>query len=222
IRTVRPITPQLIPLAICLLLVPFLILLSGLSGVYVWRSVAVGWEVPLYLQYGDGLPPYAEVSLPTLSAVQPYDFTLRLDVPAIESNFHLGNFMSTLTLSTTSNKTIVTTRRPSMILPPTSSWIPFVSSKRRTVAIEVQFLKSYVTGHSHVVARVEIGRQDSWRSLGSGEGRELSVLSASVSGTVRHKGIRGLISRYPFMFGNIAAATFLLCSLAVLAACLLP
>ena len=60
----------------------------------------------------DGLPPYAEVSLPTLNAVQPYDFTLHLDVPAIESNFHLGNFMSTLTLSTTSNKTIVTTRRP--------------------------------------------------------------------------------------------------------------
>jgi hypothetical protein len=48
----RPIAPQLIPLFVCLALVPVIILFSLFSGWYVWKNVAVGWESPLYLQYG--------------------------------------------------------------------------------------------------------------------------------------------------------------------------
>lgn len=51
-RLLRPYTPQLIPLAVFLLTIPVLLFLSLSAGFFVWRSIAVGWEVPLYLQYG--------------------------------------------------------------------------------------------------------------------------------------------------------------------------
>jgi hypothetical protein len=39
-------------------------------------------------------------------------------------------------------------------------------------------------------ARIEVGRQDSWRAIGSGQGRELTVLHASLKGQVVLRGIR--------------------------------
>jgi Putative adipose-regulatory protein (Seipin) len=56
--------------------------------------------------------PYAEASLPQLVVRQPYDVSLQLLVPASESNLSLGNFMAFLTLSTPSNKTLTSVRRP--------------------------------------------------------------------------------------------------------------
>jgi hypothetical protein len=58
------------------------------------------------------MPPYAEVNLPKLVTGQPYDISLHLVIPACESNFALGNFMTTLTLSTLANETLTTVRRP--------------------------------------------------------------------------------------------------------------
>lgn len=51
-RGARPIAPVIIPVAICTIAIPILLLFSLSSGFYVWKSVAVGWEAPLYLQYG--------------------------------------------------------------------------------------------------------------------------------------------------------------------------
>jgi hypothetical protein len=51
-RHIKPVVPQLIALSVCLLLVPLVILLSLYAGWFVWRNVAVGWEAPVYLQYG--------------------------------------------------------------------------------------------------------------------------------------------------------------------------
>lgn len=48
----RPWAPQIIPLLVCTLFIPFLVFLSASAGWIVWRSVAVAWEAPLYLQYG--------------------------------------------------------------------------------------------------------------------------------------------------------------------------
>lgn len=39
-------------------------------------------------------------------------------------------------------------------------------------------------------ARIDLGRRDGWKSLGSGEGRELSVWNAALRGAVRRHGIR--------------------------------
>ena len=51
-QSLRPYAPQLIPLLVFLLTIPTLLALSLSSGWFVWRSIAVGWEVPVYLQYG--------------------------------------------------------------------------------------------------------------------------------------------------------------------------
>src|ERR1700692_1743828 len=48
----KPIAPQLITLSVCLLLVPLIVLLSVFAGWFVWKNVVVGWETPVYLQYG--------------------------------------------------------------------------------------------------------------------------------------------------------------------------
>lgn len=62
--------------------------------------------------FSDGRPPYALVSLPKLVSQQPYDVSLHLTIPATDSNYALGNFMTTLTISTPSNQTLASVRRP--------------------------------------------------------------------------------------------------------------
>ncbi|KAG0696024.1 putative adipose-regulatory protein-domain-containing protein [Suillus ampliporus] len=207
----RASAPQLIPLFVCLALIPIIILFSLFSGWYVWKNVAVGWESPLFLQYGDGSPPYAELSLPSLVPSQPYDISMHLVIPASEANFALGNFMTTLTLSTPSNKTLTSIRKPAIVLPPAKSRLAWVLSSAQLVNLDVLFLESHAPGASH-----------GWRALGNGEGRELSVLSASLRGIVKRHGIRGLVTRFPLTFAIASSATFLVISLLVLAACILP
>lgn len=41
-----------------------------------------------------------------------------------------------------------------------------------------------------MIARIDLGRRDGWKSLGNGEGRELSVWNAALKGAVRLQGIR--------------------------------
>ncbi|KAH7928494.1 hypothetical protein BV22DRAFT_1192743 [Leucogyrophana mollusca] len=218
----RPIAPQLIPLFVCLALIPVIVFFSLFSGWYVWKTVAVGWYSPIDLQYGDGVPPYAEVALPSLSPNQPYDISLHLTIPASEANFALGNFMAGLTLSTPANRTLTSIRRPAIALPPPNRRLSLFSSPPRLVDLDVPLLVSYAAGVSRVIARVELGRRDGWRGLGNGEGRELSVLSASLRGAVKRHGIRGLVTRFPLTFALASSATFLVISLLVLAACILP
>jgi len=217
----RPMAPQLISMAVFLLLIPLIVFLSVFAGWIVWRNVAVGWETTLYLQYGDGIPPYAEASLPNLIPRQRYDISLHLVVPAVVTNFALGNFMTTLRLSTVSNQTLTYIRRPAIALPPTSR-IPLLSSRPSLVGMEVPLLTSYAADTTQVVANVALGRVDGWRSLGSGEGREISVLSASLKGVIKHHGIRGLVARFPLISAFISAIAFFIVSSLIIAACLLP
>lgn len=133
LRFFRPVGPQLVPLVVFLAALPVIFFLSFVAGWIVWRSIAVGWEAEVFLQYGcvyaafvaitsaqglnsDGLPPYGEVSIPHLRAQQPYDISAHFVVPASESNVVLGNFMTSLTLSTTSNQTLASVRRPVCVL----------------------------------------------------------------------------------------------------------
>ena len=124
----RPIAPQLIPFAVFFLLVPLLVVPAVISGLYVWYSRAISWETPLFFQYGcvlsspvrgihsrpqsDGLPPYAETQLASFNPTQPYDISLHLVVPTSPSNYDLGNFMTTLTLTGPSNRVLTTVRKP--------------------------------------------------------------------------------------------------------------
>lgn len=220
--TVLTIASHLVPLLVCLSLIPLLLFFSLFSGWYIWKNIPVAWQVPIYLQYGsvsfphvsllpdpvfsDSLLPYAELSLPPLSITQPYDVSLQLVVPASEANFALGNFMATLSLTTPSNKTLVSvsrsvrsSRSPScfilptvfeaIALPPKRSTFSF-SASPRLIDLDVPLLSSYVPGTSKINARIDLGRRDGWKSLGSGEGRELSVWNAALRGAVRRHGIR--------------------------------
>lgn len=132
IRLLKPLAPQLIPLTVFALSIPIVVFFSLSAGWFVWRSIAVGWETAVHLQYGyvrplrsftsmlmasllnnrDGPSPHAWITLSNLVTQQPYDVSVQLAVPASESNFALGNFMTTLTLATSSNKTIISVRRP--------------------------------------------------------------------------------------------------------------
>ncbi|KAI0271401.1 putative adipose-regulatory protein-domain-containing protein [Gloeopeniophorella convolvens] len=214
----HPIAPQLIPLVVFFLLVPFLAIPAVISGVYVWNSRATSWDSPLFLQYGDGLPPYAEAQLSSFSPTQPYDISLHLVVPATPSNYALGNFMTILTLTGPSNRTLTTVRKPAIVLPPSA----FRLSKPSTATLKVHLLSGYVSGASRIAARVELGRRDGWKSVGTGEGRELSVLMTSLEGRVRPQGIRGIVTRYPLLSGAVASVSFLVASFLVLAVCLVP
>ena len=60
----------------------------------------------------DGIPPYAETQLVSFNPAQPYDISLHLVVPTTQSNYDLGNFMTTLTLLDRSNRTLTTVRKP--------------------------------------------------------------------------------------------------------------
>lgn len=51
-------------------------------------------------------------------------------------------------------------------------------------------LESFESDSSTLFARVEIGRHDSWKLLDAGQGRELSVISASLHGHAVPHGIR--------------------------------
>lgn len=51
-------------------------------------------------------------------------------------------------------------------------------------------LESFTAGKSNLAANVQIGRHDGWTSLGQGQGREVSIISAHLRGLVVPHGIR--------------------------------
>jgi hypothetical protein len=85
----------------------------GDACVFELRVSTILWEVNRSLTSGsDGVPPYAELSIPLMGVRQPYDISLHLAVPRTESNVALGNFMASMTLVTRSNQTLISVRKP--------------------------------------------------------------------------------------------------------------
>ena len=56
--------------------------------------------------------------------------------------------------------------------------------------MDILLVSSFSLDGKSAVARVELGRRDQWKSIGSGEGREITVFSAVLRGVVVHKGAR--------------------------------
>jgi len=216
-------SPQLIPLLICLGAIPILLFFSLVAGWSVWRSVPEGWQIPVYLIYGDGGPPYADFVLPDLSSNQAYDVSFHLRVPNAEANFALGNFMTSLTLLTARNVTIAHLRRPSIILPPSSLFPLSLLRSRQLLEMTVPLLSSFVPGVSRVQAHLELGRKDGWKGIGSGQGREISVHSAFLRGDVRAEGLSGIYTRiltsFPLSLAIASSIAFFVLSLIILSAC---
>jgi len=59
-----------------------------------------------------------------------------------------------------------------------------------TSKLNVPLIDHFVTGTNLVNAKIDLGRMDGWKGIGRGEGRELSVYSATLRGTLRHRGVR--------------------------------
>ncbi|KAF8634480.1 hypothetical protein AX15_000920 [Amanita polypyramis BW_CC] len=219
VDTVRTYAPHIIPLVVCAFLIPLIVVVSILAGWSVWKNASISWEAPLYLQYGDGLQPYAQIPLPPLVSQQRYDISVQLVVPLTESNVALGNFMTSLTLFTPANKTLASVRRPTIVLPPKTS---LFSSTSNMVAFSVPLLQEFLPETSKIMATVELGRRDSWAGLGRGEGREVSVLTAHIRGSIVHHGIRGLVSRFPLTAALLSTAAFFIMLSVMLSAFILP
>ncbi|EJD55070.1 hypothetical protein AURDEDRAFT_155305 [Auricularia subglabra TFB-10046 SS5] len=202
--------PYLVPLALGALLLPLLALFSLGAGWMVWSSVPGGWKETIYLQYGDGIP-HGEVFLRNLVADQAYSISFHLLVPSSPSNIELGNFMTTLLLTTASNKTVAAISRPSIIIPPTKS---LFKGAPNTLTHTVTLLTNFIPTATRLLAYVEVGRKDGWRSIGRGEGRELSVLTAHLVGEVQLSGLRALIAKFPLTSTFIATVSFFAFSVA--------
>ncbi|KIJ23591.1 hypothetical protein M422DRAFT_195758 [Sphaerobolus stellatus SS14] len=208
LRPVRPLLPYLLPFVVCLLSIPLLIVLSGTAGWFVWKSVPVGWEVDTYLQYGDAINPFAIAQLPQIYSDQPYDISLHLVVPATESNYALGNFMITLRISSAYNESIVTVRRSTALVPPRASYLrQTLWGYPPTLNVDVPLLSQFMAGTTNVQIRLEIGRADGWKSVGSGQARELTVLEATVKGIIRPTGIRYVWAVFPCRIQSYNAQT---------------
>ncbi|KAF5355812.1 hypothetical protein D9756_004089 [Leucocoprinus leucothites] len=219
VSVLRPYAPQLIPILICLFLIPIAVCLSLFAGWRVWKSLSVGWEVPLYLQYGERIIPYAVAAIPPIQASQPYDISLRMRLPNLDSNLSLGNFMTTLTIMTPSNQTLASVSRPALVLPQTPSWIFGTPS---SIDLDIALFTSFIAKTPNVLAYVEVGRRDGWKSIGDGRGREVSVLSATLCGKEIPRGIRGLAIRHPVIASALAACIFLLILSLMIGTCVLP
>ena len=73
----RALSPQLVPFAIFLLILPLLVFLAIAAGWVVWRAAAVNWNVDVYLQYGCVVPSTSSF-MPTTFSGQGWNPTLRL------------------------------------------------------------------------------------------------------------------------------------------------
>ena len=153
------------------------------------------------------MSPYASVALPPLVSRQAYDVSLHLQVPTSQSNLELGNFMTSLTITTTNNRTVATVRRPvssqcsfivtdtntceqALVLPASQSPLSFLWTTPGMTEISISMLNRLEVGSTSAAAYVEIGRRDHWKTIRTGEGREVSVASAMLRGVVVHKGLR--------------------------------
>ncbi|KAM5531877.1 hypothetical protein V8D89_014431 [Ganoderma adspersum] len=221
-RLFSPLAPHLVPLAVFSVTLPLIILLSIGSGYFVWKSIAVSWETDLFLQYGDGGIPHAELALWNVVPNQAYDISLHLVVPANEANIALGNFMASLTLSSPSNTTIADVRKPAIVLPQYLAPWSYFYNRPGTVDLDIPMLNDFVVGTSRATAKIALGRRDHWKTLGEGHGRELAVLSGSIRGVVIYHGIRGLISHFPLLSALVASGIFFFVLFIGLVACLMP
>ena len=64
-----------------------------------------------------------------------------------------------------------------------------------TSKLKVALLDGFASGTNLVIAKIDLGRRDGWREIGRGEGRELSVYSATLRGALRHQGVRCVFLR---------------------------
>ncbi|KAF8314311.1 hypothetical protein DL93DRAFT_2058395, partial [Clavulina sp. PMI_390] len=193
--------PPIVHLALIGTLLPLIAFWSLGAGLVVRSWVPTGWRQVAYLQYGTsaGSAPWADVQLPALNGNQPYDISVELVLPLHSKNTELGNFMTSIAITTPTNQTLASSSRPSLIFPhPVSSLFPFsplmYSGALRTHTVRIPLMESFSASSyaTSLRARLQVGRSDAWKGIGNGEGRELVIVEAYIRGIPRMSGIRSV------------------------------
>ncbi|QRV90911.1 adipose-regulatory protein (Seipin) [Ceratobasidium sp. AG-Ba] len=224
----RRVLPTLLHVAAFTTVLPPLLAVSIGAGVTVVNLIPAGWEAELWMQYGEQAAPYARTSLPSLVPEQPYEISLRLDVPVTPENLALGNFMTKLIIVDPKNSTVASVNRAQALVmgQRSMSWIPFVTAAAGIETIDIPLLASWAptlpsgmlsnagaaiargTTQKDFQAYVTIGRSDAWKSLGQGLGKELSVARAVLHGRVKLFGLRGYFARHTYLLFLLTSTAF--------------
>ncbi|EUC53807.1 adipose-regulatory protein, putative [Rhizoctonia solani AG-3 Rhs1AP] len=222
----RRILPTILHVAAFTTILPALLAISVGAGITVVNLIPTGWHTDLWMQYGEQPTPFARTSLPPLTPGQPYDISLSLQVPFTPENLALGNFMTKLILTDAKNTTVATANRPSLVLRRQAYWIPLLMGSPQVEIINVPLVENWspssqpgnLLGHGVAVARgashqgfhafIAVGRSDAWKSLGSGQGKELSIVRATLHGHVKLSGLRGFFARHKLLLFMLTTAIF--------------
>lgn len=101
--------------------------------------------------------------------------------------------MTSITITNPSNVTLALSARPSLIFPPSLALYPFVAAGvLSTHSMVIPLIQGFTASAylSSLRAHIEVGRNDGWKSIGSGQGRELVIVEAFARGIPRLTGIR--------------------------------
>ncbi|KAH7345201.1 putative adipose-regulatory protein-domain-containing protein [Rhizoctonia solani] len=222
----RRVLPTILHVAAFTTILPALLAISVGAGITVVNLIPGGWHTDLWMQYGEQATPFARTSLPPLTPGQQYDITLSLQIPLTSENLALGNFMTKLILTDAKNTTVATANRPSLVLRRQTSWIPLLKSSPQVETVVVPLVEHWSpssqpgnllnhgvafargTSHQGFHAFVAVGRSDAWKSLGSGQGKELSIARATLHGHVKLSGIRGFFAQHKLLLFVLTTAVF--------------
>ncbi|KAG8951631.1 hypothetical protein FRC04_005919 [Tulasnella sp. 424] len=206
LKLVKVSIPPALHLVIFLSLLPLLGLFSISAGILVAKWIPTGWSEQAFLQYGQGTTPFAYTVIRDLNTNQPYDISVQLVVPTSQANYDLGNFMTSVTLMSMSNRTFATSQRPSLLVPPSGPSRLLPSSGTTTVTVPI--FDSLVPGYGTVRAKIEVGRQDGWTTVGKGEGKELAVVQAFIKGNVKLRGLTAILAISPKAAAILTSVVF--------------
>ncbi|KZT55951.1 hypothetical protein CALCODRAFT_336829 [Calocera cornea HHB12733] len=213
-------TPKLFHLVVLASIVPILFFTSFGASLAFYRAYVpqVYWKHKLYLQYGISDNPFALSEVPSSMILprQGYDVSISLFLPSTDSNAQLGNFMCNLTFTGRGGATI-SSSRPAIVQPPSRLlpvW-PFGGSQHVSIPLLESVVLSTLT--KPITARVEIGRQDAWRTLGAH--REVQTIGSEIEVAAVLRGLRWWMFKYPLSSVFLSTCLFFLttCLIALIA-----
>lgn len=119
--------------------------------------------------------------------------------------------MTSISIVNPTNVTLASSSRPSLIFPQPLALTPFFySGVLRTHTLTVPLLEGFSASSylSQLHARIQVGRQDSWTSVGRGEGKELVIVEAFARGKPRLSGLRGFFAKHSLLLLAVTTAAF--------------
>ncbi|KAI9929150.1 hypothetical protein MW887_001554 [Aspergillus wentii] len=188
----------------------------------------VGLERTVHLQFGDGHPWGAASVGSQLVSLQPYDVTIKLELPRTPSNLDAGNFMLDLTLFSHPSTSVLTGANTS-IAPISHSRRPAIltyASPMVDTASRLSLMPLYVVGWHREAEEVEVQMMErvefprGWRNLPETLRLEIQshermqIYDAKVEFKARFTGLRWIM--YNWRLSSFFVFTFMFWSVSVI------